>query len=221
MVPFVISPETIPALRVAPRTRHLSERQLASKESLLTAGLDILCEAGYSNLTLRAVASRAGATHTTAYTYFSSKAHLVSEIFYSFVCAIPEAEHDPTAPVSLRVAATLGDAACRLGEVGPLAQSGNAVLLGDEPDVVELHALIGLELIRRIEVASGDEADPEMIEAVFVMFIGAMLYAAFGGCRFDEVARFIESVTRSFETLQGSSAKSSDHGQQSSKIKQQ
>jgi hypothetical protein len=138
-----------------------------------------------------------------AYTYFASKAHLVAEIFYSFLCTIPVEEPDSSVPISRRIATTLGEVACRLGEVGPLAQSGNAVLLGDEPDVVELRALIGLELIRRIEVVSGEDADPGIFEPVYLTFIGAMLYAAFGGCRFDEVARFVEMAARPYEIVQG------------------
>jgi AcrR family transcriptional regulator len=186
-------------LPASPRTRRLSKRQLASKESLLAAGFEVLSEVGYTNLTLRAVASHAAITHTTAYTYFASKAHLVAELFYNFLCAVPLENPDPTVPVSKRIAATLGAAACRFGEVEALAQAGNAALLGDEPDVVELRAEIGLELIRRMEFVSGVDVDPEMIEMVLLTFIGSMLYAAFGGFRFDEIASRIETVARSIE----------------------
>lgn len=184
---------------VSPRSRRLSKRQLASKESLLAAGLEELCAVGYGNLTIRNVASRAGITHATAYTYFASKAHLVADLLYGFLLATPVEAPDPRLPVSARVAAAMGTAARRLGEVEALAAAGNAALLGDEPDIIELRAAIGRELVRRVEMGAGANADPELVETVVVTFAGAMLYAAFGGCRYDEVAHRVETVARPFD----------------------
>ena len=39
-------------------------------------------EVGYHDLTLQAVAARAGAARATAYTYFSSKDHLIAEVYW-------------------------------------------------------------------------------------------------------------------------------------------
>jgi len=79
-----------------------------------------------------------------------------------------------------------------------LAQAGTAALLGAEPDVLHLRAEIGLELIQRIETASGAEADAELTETICITFLGAMLYAGAGGFEFGEVARPVETVARLF-----------------------
>jgi AcrR family transcriptional regulator len=192
---------------VSPRPRHLSERQLASKEALLVAGLEVLQEVGYANLTLRTVAVRAGATHTTAYTYFASKAHLVAELFYSVLIGIPVETPDPSTPLSQRIANALRGPATKFGEVEALAQAGNAALYAEEPDVSLLRAAIGADLIRRIVIASGDDVDPELTQLAFMIFIGAMQQAGFGALSFFEVAGRVERLVQLFEaaTRSGSS----------------
>jgi AcrR family transcriptional regulator len=186
--------------QVSPRPRQLSERQLATKEALLVAGLEVLREVGYTNLTLRTVAVRAGATHTTAYAYFASKAHLVAELFYSFLSTVPVETPDPSKPLSLRIANALGGPATRFGEVETLAQAGNAALYAEEPDVALLRAAIGADLIRRIVIASGDDVDSELTQLAFMTFTGAMQQAGFGALGFDEVAGHVERLVLFFET---------------------
>ena len=48
---------------------------------MLVAGLEMLRESSYADLTVRAVAARAKVAPATAYTYFSSKNHLIAEIY--------------------------------------------------------------------------------------------------------------------------------------------
>src|SRR4029450_7144530 len=50
---------------------------------------------GYDDLTVRTVARRAGVAPATAYTYFTSKAHLVAEVFWRRVRALPATLHNP------------------------------------------------------------------------------------------------------------------------------
>jgi AcrR family transcriptional regulator len=81
-----------------PRQR-LTDRQLAMVKALIEAGLAEVRASGYDHLTIRAVATRAGVTHTTAYTYFASKAHLVAEVFWRRLQEVPRPAVDPGAPL--------------------------------------------------------------------------------------------------------------------------
>jgi AcrR family transcriptional regulator len=186
------------ALSVSPRSRELNERQLALKKELLVAGLEVVVEVGYSNLTLRNVAGRAGTTHATAYHYFASKAHLVAELFYSFLLAVPVEEPDPSVPLAQRIGRALGRTAAKFGEVEALAQAGNSALAQEEPDVVMLRGAIGADLVRRIVIASGDDVDAELTEQAMLTYMGAMLWAAAGALEYADVGRRIERVARYF-----------------------
>src|SRR5690349_9018426 len=78
----------------APR-QQLNERQAATVQRLLDAGLAQLAEVGPEALTVRQVAVRAGVSPATAYTYFSSKNHLLAELFHRAIVeqAPPVPEH--------------------------------------------------------------------------------------------------------------------------------
>ena len=60
-----------------PRNR----RQEETFRKVLTAGMAMLRESSYADLTVRAVAARAKVAPATAYTYFSSKNHLIAEVY--------------------------------------------------------------------------------------------------------------------------------------------
>ena len=60
-----------------PRNR----RQEETFRKILAAGVEMLRESSYADLTVRAVAARAKVAPATAYTYFSSKNHLLAEVY--------------------------------------------------------------------------------------------------------------------------------------------
>ena len=60
----------------------LNARQAETVEKLLAAGAEELRAVGHEGLTVRTVASRAGVSPATAYTYFASKNHLFAELFW-------------------------------------------------------------------------------------------------------------------------------------------
>ncbi|MRT32845.1 TetR family transcriptional regulator, partial [Xylella fastidiosa subsp. multiplex] len=51
--------------------------------------MEMLRESSYSDLTVRAVAARAKVAPVTAYTYFSSKNHLIAEVYLDLVKQVP------------------------------------------------------------------------------------------------------------------------------------
>src|SRR5690606_25562569 len=70
--------------------RRLSPRQAATVQKLVVAAVEELREVGYDALTVRNVARRAGVAPATAYNYFTSREHLVTEVFWRRLDALPE-----------------------------------------------------------------------------------------------------------------------------------
>lgn len=169
----------------------LSKRQAATVERLLEAGLAQLRENGYQELSLRAVAARAGVTHTTAYSYFGSKAHLIAAIFWHRVRELPEPSLDPEAPLSERLTAALHDPGLLFAGEPELTDAATAAVLLHEPDIRRLRDAVGAELARRISTALGPDADPEIVDIVLMAFSGAMLQAGMGYMDFPTVVRRI------------------------------
>src|SRR5437868_15490018 len=74
--------------------------------AILTATADLLAQIGYSNLTLAAVAERAGTTKTALYRRWSSKAELVHEAaFPATPTALTQPSGDLAADIRAMVAA--------------------------------------------------------------------------------------------------------------------
>ena len=65
--------------------RNLNPRQVETVDRLFAAGLEELRAVGHEALTIRTVATRAGVSPATAYTYLASKNHLFAELFWQFL----------------------------------------------------------------------------------------------------------------------------------------
>src|SRR3954464_12051775 len=78
-------------MSVLPR-QGLNARQAETVERLLTAGAEELRTVGHEALTVRTVASRAGVSPATAYTYFASRNHLFAELFLRHIVTEPGPE---------------------------------------------------------------------------------------------------------------------------------
>jgi AcrR family transcriptional regulator len=177
----------------------LSDRQRTTVEALLQAGIELIREDGYDRLTMRTVATRAGVTHTTAYAYFSSKDQLLAEMLWRRLRAIPTPVPDPAASLTVRIGDAFRGPGLVFADEPELAQAGMAALLGNEPDVQRVRDSIGGDLVRRIRSALGDDADPELTEALILTFTGAMLQAGMGYFDFAGVVERMESVARQLD----------------------
>ncbi len=62
--------------------RRLTQQQAETVTRLTDAAVEVLNTEGFDGLTVRTVAKLAGVAPATAYTYFSSKSHLVAEVFW-------------------------------------------------------------------------------------------------------------------------------------------
>lgn len=83
---------TTPAQRqTEPHAEAVSRnrRQQATFRKVLAAAMATLREKSYADLTVRLVAARAKVAPATAYTYFSSKNHLIAEVYLDLVRQVP------------------------------------------------------------------------------------------------------------------------------------
>jgi TetR/AcrR family transcriptional regulator, cholesterol catabolism regulator len=69
--------------------RRLTPKQADTIARLSTAALVVLRRVGFCRMTVRTVAAEAGVGAATAYTYFSSKEHLVAEVFWRRLASQP------------------------------------------------------------------------------------------------------------------------------------
>lgn len=72
--------------------RRLTQQQAETVDRLTAAAITVLRDKGFADLTVRMVAAEAGVAAATAYTYFSSKSHLVQN------CSGVASTRYPTSP---------------------------------------------------------------------------------------------------------------------------
>jgi len=185
------------AALLAPR-RHLSDRQARTVAGLLDATVDELREVGFDGLTVRNVARRAGVAPATAYNYFASREHLVTEVFWRRLEALPETRIDRRRTAASRAAATLAEMALLVADEPELAAACTAAMLSNDPDVKVLRDRIGLTWRLRLQAALGDDADPAVLRSLEFAVSGAMLQAGMGHLDYtdlpDQLARTAELV---------------------------
>lgn len=177
----------------APR-RRLSARQADTVDRLTAATVEELRARGYAGLTVRNVAGRAGVAPATAYTFFTSKDHLVTEVFWRRLAALPDTRLDRRRSPLTRVTATLGDLALLVADEPELATACTAAMLAADDDVRLLRDRIGGEMRRRLEVALGDDADRAALDALDFAVTGALVRAGTGHLTYDELPERLAEV---------------------------
>ena len=133
--------------------RTLSARQAATVQKLTVAAVEQLREHGYEGLTVRNVARAAGVAPATAYTYFTSREHLVTEVFWRRLQAMPETRVDRRRTAAARAGATMSDFALLVADEPELAAACTVAMLAADPDVKLLRDRIGAEWHRRLVAA--------------------------------------------------------------------
>src|SRR4051794_14582020 len=150
----VSSPATMPATR-----RHLKRRQADTVQKILDAAHDELLETGYEALTVRAVAARAELAPATAYTYFSSKNHLLVELFWRRINELESVVSAARTPRA-RVVEIFHRLARFLAAEPELAAAVTVAILSPDPDGRQMRFLIGTEINTWIADAAGVAGPP-------------------------------------------------------------
>jgi len=148
-------------------------------QRLVDAAQAEITEAGYDALTVRRVAKRAGVTPATAYTYFDSKEHLVTEVFWRRFAARPDRPPGPGSAAE-RVTAVLADFTLCVANETELAAACTVAMLADSPEVRALRSRIGAELHRRLIEAAGPAATPIAVQTLELATAGALLNVGTG-----------------------------------------
>jgi AcrR family transcriptional regulator len=177
-------------VHTAPR-RHLSERQAEAVDHLVDAAAIEVASCGYDALSMRGIAKRAGVATATAYTYFSSKDHVLGELLLRRVLAIPEPPGDPAADVAARLGRVVDDlGAITTGDPEVVAACTQA-LLSSNPDVKRLRDRIGVEVARRIARAADRPIDDRRVRVLVTTYFGALLMAGMGHMPYPDVPAFV------------------------------
>jgi AcrR family transcriptional regulator len=180
------------SLATEPTRRLLTPRQAGTVHRLTEAGVREVRASGYENLSIRDVARRAGVAPATAYTYFASKDHLLTEIFWRRLNALPPVEPDEQADRD-RITAVLRELALLVSAEPELAAGCTAAMFGSEPDVRQLRLYIGVRIHERIEAAAGPGTPAARL--LELAYFGAMVEAGLGYTTFEHMAdRLAEAV---------------------------
>jgi AcrR family transcriptional regulator len=166
-----------------------NRRQEETFRKVLTAGIETLREKSYADLTVRAVAARAKVAPATAYTYFSSKNHLIAEVYLDLVRQVPYFT-DVNDPMPVRVDQTLRHLALVVADEPEVGAACTTALLGgnSDPAVRSARDRIGAEIHRRIASAIGPGAKPASVSALEMAFFGALVQAGSGQFTYREIA---------------------------------
>jgi AcrR family transcriptional regulator len=171
----------------------LNARQAETVERLLAAGLEELRAVGHEALTVRTVATRAGVSPATAYTYLASKNHLFAELFLRFLAEDADREPAGAGPAE-RLQSVTRHLTTRLADAPELAAAVTPALLGTDPDVARLRLRIGGEFVNRFRAALGEGANPDVVEAVTLAFSGALLQGGMGLMTYTEMGDRLDAV---------------------------
>jgi AcrR family transcriptional regulator len=169
----------------SPRNR----RQEETFRKVLTAGTEMLRESSYADLTVRAVAARAGVAPATAYTYFSSKNHLIAEMYLDLVSQCPYFT-DVNDSMTTRVDKALRALTLVVADEPEVAAACTTALLGGgtDPAVRKVRDRIGAEIHKRIRSAVGPDADSRIVSALEMTFFGALVNAGSGAFTYHQIA---------------------------------
>jgi AcrR family transcriptional regulator len=174
--------------------RHLSGRSPDRVERLVDAAVEELREGGYEGLTVRNVARRAGLAPATAYNYFASKDHLVAEVFWRRLQALPEPELDEGIAVRERAEVAIREVAMIVADEPELSAACTTAMLAHDPDVKLLRDRIGAAIHRRIAIALGPDADDVVVRSFDLLYSGAMVQAGMGHISYGELGDRLSEV---------------------------
>jgi AcrR family transcriptional regulator len=171
--------------------RRLTERQAEVVEQLIDATAAEVDQDGYAGLTVRNVARRAGVAPATAYNYFSSKDHLLAELLWRRMTALPTVDAAVDGSMAERLTQTVQMMVDLTTGSPDLVGACTTALLNATPDVKHLRDRIGAVIHQRFVAALGPEIDPTIVRVLETTYSGALLMAGMGHLAYAEVPAFL------------------------------
>ncbi len=175
--------------------RRLTARQADTVDRLGRAAVELLRREGFVGLTVRRVGAEAGVGAATAYTYFSSKEHLVAEVFWRRLAGSPSATHKTSDP-AVKVIEVLGHISSLVADDPEFAGAVTSALLGRDPDVEVLRLRIRRDIRDRLAAALGPDTDPDVVDALEMLYSGALVRAGMGYASYQGIAQMLEKAAR-------------------------
>jgi AcrR family transcriptional regulator len=175
--------------------RQLSGRPADTVAALVDAAVEEVTATGFDGLTVRNVARRAGVSPATAYTYFASKEHLLTEIFWRRISALPEPTYARRATTADRVEEAVRGMALLVADEPELAAGVTTAMLAHDHDVQILRTQIGAVFAKRLAHALGPDPDPVLLRTLTTTFIGALLTAGMGNATYAELPQLMADAT--------------------------
>ena len=189
-------PDDLIVVDVEATRRRLTARQAEVVANLVRAAEEETEEVGYAGVTVRGVARRAGVAPATAYTYFSSKDHLLAEVLWRRMEALPPVDEDPSVPMAERVERTVRDMIPFAAGSPALIDACTVALISPSPDVAHLRDRIGSFTHRRLTAALGPGVDPRVVRVLEASYSGALLSAGTGHRSFLDIPAFVADAAQ-------------------------
>ncbi len=180
-----------PVVDIESTRRRLSARQAELVVTLVRAAEEETEAVGYDGLTVRGVARRAGMAPATAYTYFSSKDHLLAEVLWRRMEALSPVSTDESVPMTQRVEQTVRDMIPFAAGSPALIDACTVALISSNPDVSHLRDRIGALTHRRLTAALGPDVDSRVVRVLEASYSGALLTAGTGHRSFFDIPAFV------------------------------
>jgi hypothetical protein len=131
--------------------------------------------------------------------YFSSKEHLLAEVYWRTLQSLPPVPDDDRAPAD-RVVEVLREIVLIAAAEPDLAAAATVSLLDSSPDVHHLRARVGLTIRKRLVAALGPAAGvgrgETVLTALEFAYSGAMIHAGMGFTTYEEVADRLADTAR-------------------------
>ena len=149
----------------------------------------MLRESSYADLTVRAVAARAKVAPATAYTYFSSKNHLIAEVYLDLMRQVPYFTdvNDSTAGAR-REGAARHDADGRRRARGRRGLHDRAAERTTTPRCARSATASAPRSTAASARRSGPDADPRTVSALEMTYFGALVNAGSGAFTYHQIA---------------------------------
>ncbi|SNR85589.1 transcriptional regulator, TetR family [Haloechinothrix alba] len=183
-----------------PVRRIVDGRRASTVQRVLDAAVEEIRAVEYGDLSVRSVAKRADVSPATAYTYFSSKEHLVSSVVWRTI---------QEATSSVEEGAELHDIVRSITGVfagePELSRACTSALLADDPEVARLRDEIGAECARSLSSALRPMPS-NAVDSVTMAFVGGMVLAGMGYLPFDAIADRLVDMVAQLHPVEGSRA---------------
>ena len=167
--------------------RALGGRRPEMAARLLDAAVEEVATTGFEGMTVRLVAARAGVSVATAYSYFSSKEHLLTSEFWRRLTALPEPVFGKRMKLPQRLVVAMEPVALLVADEPDLAAGVTTSMLAHDADVTALRAQIGGVFTHRIGAALGEQVSAAAAAGLTMTFAGALLSAGMGNLEYRDI----------------------------------